>query len=178
MKIHRKDGEQMLPEIDKSNLAYDLSHFDNTVRKEQERQQDRERRAREIKMNKHSVSRSGSRFMIVACAVAVFGALWAVNVQNTKEDDIARMVDDQKKLLAEAQDENSLLQSRLDSKINISYIEEYAANELGMSKVTNSQINYLSVNTEDLIEVSPEESGNIFTAISDWFGDLLEYIGF
>ena len=157
MKIHRKDGEQMLPEIDKSNLAYDLSHFDNTARKEQERQQDRERRAREIKMNKHSVSRSGSRFMIVACAVAVFGALWAVNVQNTKEDDIARMVDDQKKLLAEAQDENSLLQSRLDSKINISYIEEYAANELGMSKVTNSQINYLSVNTEDLIEVSPEE---------------------
>lgn len=178
MKIHRKDGEQMLPEIDKSNLAYDLSHFDNTARKEQERQQDRERRAREIKMNKHSVSRSGSRFMIVACAVAVFGALWAVNVQNTKEDDIARMVDDQKKLLAEAQDDNSLLQSRLDSKINISYIEEYAANELGMSKVTNSQINYLSVNTEDLIEVSPEESGNIFTAISDWFGDLLEYIGF
>lgn len=178
MKTHRKDGEQMLPEIDKSNLAYDLSHFDNTARKEQERQQDRERRAREIKMNKHSVSRSGSRFMIVACAVAVFGALWAVNVQNTKEDDIARMVDDQKKLLAEAQDENSLLQSRLDSKINISYIEEYAANELGMSKVTNSQINYLSVNTEDLIEVSPEESGNIFTAISDWFGDLLEYIGF
>lgn len=178
MKIHRKDGEQMLPEIDKSNLAYDLSHFDNTARKEQERQQDKERRAREIKMNKHSVSRSGSRFMIVACAVAVFGALWAVNVQNTKEDDIARMVDDQKKLLAEAQDENSLLQSRLDSKINISYIEEYAANELGMSKVTNSQINYLSVNTEDLIEVSPEESGNIFTAISDWFGDLLEYIGF
>lgn len=178
MKIHRKDGEQMLPEIDKSNLAYDLSHFDNTARKEQERQQDRERRAREIKMNKHSVSRSGSRFMIVACAVAVFGALWAVNVQNTKEDDIARMVDDQKKLLAEAQDENSLLQSRLDSKINISYIEEYAANELGMSKVTNSQINYLSVNSEDLIEVSPEESGNIFTAISDWFGDLLEYIGF
>lgn len=168
----------MLPEIDKSNLAYDLSHFDNTARKEQERQQDRERRAREIKMNKHSVSRSGSRFMIVACAVAVFGALWAVNVQNTKEDDIARMVDDQKKLLAEAQDENSLLQSRLDSKINISYIEEYAANELGMSKVTNSQINYLSVNSEDLIEVSPEESGNIFTAISDWFGDLLEYIGF
>ena len=169
----------MLPEVDRSNLAYDLSLYENTARRQQEeREKDRERRAREIKMNKHSVSRSGSRFMIVACAVAVFGALWAVKVQNTKEDDIARMVDDQKKLLAEAQDENSLLQSRLDSKINISYIEEYAANELGMSKVTNSQINYLSVNTEDLIEISPEESGNIFTAISDWFGDLLEYIGF
>ena len=168
----------MLPEIDKSNLAYDLSHFDNTARKERERQQDRQRRASEIKMNKHSASRTGSKFGIVLCAVAAFGALWAVNVQNTRADDIARKVDDQKKLLAEARDENSLLQSRLDSKVNISYIEEYAATELGMSKVTNSQINYLSVNTEDLIEVSPEDSGNIFTAIADWVGDLLEYIGF
>lgn len=168
----------MLPEIDKSNLAYDLSHFDNTARREQERQQDRERRANAIQMNKHSVSRSGSKFGIVVCAIAAFGALWAVNVQNTKVDDIARMVDDQKTLLAEAQDENSLLQGRLDSKVNIGYIEEYAADQLGMSKVSNSQINYLSVNTEDLIEVSPEEGGNIFTAIADWFGDLLEYIGF
>lgn len=168
----------MLPEIDKSNLAYDLSHFDNTARREQERQQDRERRANAIQMNKHSVSRSGSKFGIVVCAIAAFGALWAVNVQNTKVDDIARMVDDQKTLLAEAQDENSLLQSRLDSKVNIGYIEEYAADQLGMSKVSNSQINYLSVNTEDLIEVSPEEGWNIFTAIADWFGDLLEYIGF
>ena len=168
----------MLPEIDKSNLAYDLSHFDNTARREQERQQDRERRANAIQMNKHSVSRSGSKFGIVVCAIAAFGALWAVNVQNTKVDDIARMVDDQKTLLAEAQDENSLLQSRLDSKVNIGYIEEYAADQLAMSKVSNSQINYLSVNTEDLIEVSPEEGGNIFTAIADWFGDLLEYIGF
>ena len=110
----------MLPEIDKSNLAYDLSHFDNTARKERERQQDRQRRASEIKMNKHSASRTGSKFGIVLCAVAAFGALWAVNVQNTRADDIARKVDDQKKLLAEARDENSLLQSRLDSKVNIS----------------------------------------------------------
>ena len=79
---------------------------------------------------------------------------------------------------AEAQEENSLLQSRLDSKANISYIEEYAANELGMAKVTNSQINYLDVNTENLIEVTPENNGSIFSAVADWFGDLLEYIGF
>lgn len=168
----------MLPDIDQSNLAYDLSHFDSTARKVQEREQDRTRREYEIKMNKHSVSRSGSKLRLIVCAAAAFCALWAVNVQNTRADDLARKVDDQKALLAEAQDENSLLQSRLDSKVNIGYIEEYAASELGMSKVSNSQINYLNVNTEDLIEISPEDSGSIFTAIADWFGDLLEYIGF
>ncbi|MBP0982567.1 MAG: hypothetical protein J6A19_02470 [Oscillospiraceae bacterium] len=169
----------MLPEIDRTNLAYDLSLYENTARRQQEeREKDRERRSRDIKMKKHSVSRSGSKLKLVLCAAGIFGALWAVNVQNTKVDDIARMVDDQKILLAEAQDENSLLQSRLDSKANIGYIEEYATNELGMAKVTNSQIKYLDVNTESLIEVSPEGDGSIFSAIADWFGDLLEYIGF
>ena len=162
----------MLPETDRSNLAYDLSMYDNAARREQEREQERERerRARQIKMNKHSVSRSGSKLKLFAVTAVALGALWAVNVQFTKVDDIARK--------AEAQEENSLLQSRLDSKANISYIEEYAANELGMAKVTNSQINYLDVNTENLIEVTPENNGSIFSAVADWFGDLLEYIGF
>lgn len=169
----------MLPEIDRTNLAYDLSLYENTVRRQQEeREKDRERRERQIKMKKHSVSRSGSKLRLVMCSAVVFGALWAVNVQNTRVDDIARQVDDQKQLLAEAQDENSLLQSRLESKANISYIEDYASNRLGMAKVTNSQINYLDVNTESLIEVSPDGGGSIFSAVADWFGDLLEYIGF
>lgn len=169
----------MLPEVDRTNLAYDLSLYENTARKQQEdRKKDRERRAREIKMKKHSVSRSGSKLRLIMCAAGIFCVLWAVNVQNTRVDDIARKVDDQKQLLAEAQDQNALLQSRLDSKANIGYIEEYATNQLGMAKVTNSQINYLDVNTESLIEVSPEGDGSIFSAIADWFGDLLEYIGF
>ena len=165
----------MLPETDRSNLAYDLSMYDNAARREQEREQERERerRARQIKMNMHSVSRSGSKLKLFAVTAVALGALWAVKV-----DDIARKVEDQRALLAEAQEENSLLQSRLDSKANISYIEEYAANELGMAKVTNSQINYLDVNTENLIEVTPENNGSIFSAVADWFGDLLEYIGF
>ena len=46
----------MLPETDRSNLAYDLSMYDNAARREQEREQERERerRARQIKMNTHT----------------------------------------------------------------------------------------------------------------------------
>ena len=173
-----KEGELMLPEIDRSNLAYDL-YRDNTAHKEREvHERDRERREREMKLNKPSVSRSGSKAKILFCGLMAFGVLWAVNVQNTRVDDAARRVDDQRALLSEAQDQNSLLQSRLDTKANISYIEDYAGNELGMTKVTNSQIKYLNVNTESLIEVTPDGSSSIFSAVADWFGDLLEYIGF
>ena len=172
----------MLPETDRSNLAYDLSMYDNAARREQERE--RERRARQIKMNnKHSVSRSGSVVKLGLVCAVVFGALWVVNVQNTKVDDVARMVDDQKTLLSEAQKSQYMslrdfIGAVVVPQMQLSYIEEYAANELGMAKVTNSQINYLDVNTENLIEVTPDNSGSIFSAVADWFGDLLEYIGF
>ena len=88
----------MLPETDRSNLAYDLSMYDNAARREQEREQERERerRARQIKMNKHSVSRSGSKLKLFAVTAVALGALWAVNVQFTKVDDIARKVEDQR----------------------------------------------------------------------------------
>ena len=91
----------MLPETDRSNLAYDLSMYDNAARREQE--SERERRARQIKMNTHSVSRSGSKLKLFAVTAVALGALWAVNVQFTKVDDIARKVEDQRAMLAEAQ---------------------------------------------------------------------------
>ena len=86
----------MLPEIDRSNLAYDM-YRDNTAHKQREiHEMDRERREREMKLNKPSVSRSGSKVKILFCALAAFGVLWAVNVQNTRVDDAARRVDDQR----------------------------------------------------------------------------------
>lgn len=167
----------MLPERN-SNLAYDLSHFEVDPEKEREREQDRQRRERELKLNKPSVSKSGSRFLILLGAAAVFTGFWMVNVQNTKVNDMARQVNAQKAALLDAQEENAVLQNKLDRKVNIGYIEQYAQNELGMQKITNSQINYLSVNTENLIEITPEDSGNLFTAAAERFKELLEYMGF
>lgn len=162
-----------------TNLAYDLSKFDV---EEQEKQNARHRAEqeqvkREIKMNSRSVSRSGSRVKFILAAGAVFAALCVVNIQFTAADDWARMVSDQQAALTTAQEENSLLQSKLDAKVNIGYIEEYAASRLGMAKVTNSQVRYLSVNTEALIEVEADGDNSLISGVSGWFGDMMEYIG-
>lgn len=166
-----------LPGAYNTNLAYDLSRFETTARVEDERRSEQQKRAADIKMKSRSVSRSGSKLKIFAVCGAVFAALCAVNITNTNADDWARKVSEQQQLLTEAQERNDLLQSRLDSKANIGYIEEYAANNLGMTKVSNSQINYLEINTENLIEVDIDGSDGIFSSIKDWFKDVLEYIG-
>ncbi len=163
-----------------SNLAYDLSRFDVAEQQEElvRRQEKQEKAKQEIRMNSRSVSRSGSRVKAIACVSAVFAALCLVNVRMTTADDWARKVTEQRELLTAAQEENSLLQSRLDSKVkNIGYIDEYATEVLGMAKVSNSQIKHLSVNTESLIEVTPDGNDTIFETVSDWFSDLMEYIG-
>lgn len=162
-----------------TNLAYDLSRFDvaEYEKRNEQRRAEQEKAKQEIRMNSRSVSRSGSRVKLLLGVGVVFAALCAVNFQLTTADDWARKVTDQQAALTAAQEENSLLQSRLESKVNIGYIEEYATAELGMAKVTNAQIQYLSVNTENLIEVEPDDGDTVFDSVNRWFGDLMEYIG-
>lgn len=162
-----------------TNLAYDLSRFDMSGREQREEQRKKDAEARKIRMAPQlSVSKSGSKFLVFMTAVAVFAALFAVNYYNTKNDDVARMVSNQQEILAEAQDDNALLQSKLDSKVNIGYIEQYATERLGMTKVGAQQKKYISVNTESLIETAPDESAGFLGSIKKGFEDFLEYIGF
>ncbi len=174
-----KEGNLMQIPNYNSNLAYDLSKFDvqEQEKHNSRRREEQEKAKQEIRMNSRSVSRSGSRVKVILAAGAVFGALCIVNIQNTNAYDWNRMVTEQQAALTAAQEENSLLQSRLDSKVNIGYIEEFATTELGMTKVNSTQVKYLSVNTEALIEVDADNDNSIFGGVGDWFGDMMEYIG-
>lgn len=162
-----------------TNLAYDLSRFDMSGREQREEQRKKDEEARKIRMAPHlSVSKSGSKLLVFATAVVAFLALFAVNYYNAKNDDAARMVSEQQSVLAAAREDNALLQSKLDSKVNIGYIEQYATEKLGMTKVGAQQKKYISVNTESLIETAPDESTGFLGSIKKGFEDFLEYIGF
>lgn len=165
--------------FDNTNLAYDLSRFDTSEREQREKQRRADEEARKIRIAPaQSVSRSGSRFKVVFSALMIFAALFSVNYFNAKNDDVSRMVAKQEQQLSAAKDDNELLQSKLDTKANIAYIEKYATENLGMSKVTASQKKYLSVNTEDLIVAEGDDSEGFLGAVQKWFGSILEYIGF
>lgn len=165
---------------DESNLAYDLSHFDDSLNDRKKRAEQREERVKQTRPRilKYSVSKSGSVFRIALCTAAVFAALCSANYYSARRDDMARMVAAKTQELENAEDSNALLQSKLDAKVNISYIEEYASAELGMQKITSSQKQYVSVNTESLVETEEDGSGGFFGSIKHWFADLMEYIGF
>lgn len=160
------------------NLAYDLARFDPSERQRREEKRKKEEEARKIRMAPAmSLSKSGMIFKAVIVIAAVFAALFAVNYFNAKKDETNRQVAAQQEILNAATDDNALLQSKLDSKANIGYIEEYAKNNLKMSKVGSAQKKYISVNTESLIETEKDDSEGFLGSIKKGFNTFLEYIG-
>lgn len=158
-----------------SNLAYDLSLFDKSNRENREKQAAKPNiRLKEAP----SVSKSGSKFKAAMAAVVVFAALCAVNYSNTKKDDVARLYEKQQAELQNALDDNALLQNKLETMVNTSYIEKYAEETLGMTKVSPSQKKYISVNTENLVKIEQEEDLGFIGGIKSWWNSVLEYIGF
>lgn len=158
-----------------TNLAYDLSLFDKSNRENREKREVKPK----LKLSEvPSVSKSGSKLKLAAAAILVFSAFCAVNYSNTQKDDVTLRVEQQQAVLQNAIDDNALLQSKLDSKVNTAYIEKYAEETLGMTKVSPSQKKYISVNTESLVQVEQEENLGFIGAIKSWWNGVMEYIGF
>lgn len=158
-------------------VEYDLSRFDTSLR-DRRKKQEEEAKARQIKMAPAvSVSKSGSVVKIVLAVALLFGAFFAVNYYNTMKYNYSRKVAQQEQLLAEAMDDNTLLRSKLDTKANTAYIEQYASEQLGMTKITSSQKKYISIN-ENLIEVERDETEGFIGSVRKWFSHTLEYMGF
>ncbi len=158
-----------------TNLAYDLSLFDRSKRENREKREEKPK----IRITETpSVSKSGSKLKLALAAVVVFGALCAVNYSNTRVDDLSMQIEKQQTELQNALDDNALLQNKLDSMVNSSYIEKYAEETLGMTKVSPSQKKYISINTEHLVNVEKEEDLGFIGSIKSWWDGVLEYIGF
>ena len=53
--------------------------------------------------------------------------------------------------------------------------KEYAENVLGMRTIDGSQIEYVEIQTNDVVEI-PDEEKNVFVNVKTWFDNLVEYL--
>ncbi|WP_295211045.1 cell division protein FtsL [Ruminococcus sp.] len=151
------------------NLAYDYSIYDNAE----------EQAVREIKYKKNPAAKQKKTSVVKIMAVcmlalAIFGAMIFGKVE------ISSLCSEQTKQLEQLeqlQGENVSLQSELAQKTNMSKVEEYAENELGLKKLDKSQIEYVTVDSDSVAKVVKTEESNVFVKIKRWFSSVLEYIG-
>lgn len=151
------------------NLAYDYSIYDNAE----------EQAVREIKYKKNPAAKQKKTSVVKIMAVcmlalAIFGAMIFGKVE------ISSLCSEQTKQLEQLeqlQGENVSLQSELAQKTNMSKVEEYAENELGLKKLDKSQIEYVTVDSDSVAKVVKTEESNVSVKIKRWFSSVLEYIG-
>ncbi len=162
---------------DNTNLAYDLSLFDVDEEEERRRAKKRAEKSNIKITEKKAVARNGSVFMAVASAVTVVIVAFAILYSKVQLSDYTAMISDVKTEIQLAERENLRLNAELDSMVTLDNVESIATNELGLQKTQNSQVIFVTKNTEKMTEVA-ENDTNIFMSIRDWFSGILEYLGF
>lgn len=77
--------------------------------------------------------------------------------------------------LNELKSENVRMQTELEGQASIRNIKQYAEEKLGLKKMSQSQLQYIQIQTEDEVIVEEPEQ-NVFVKIKRWFIDLIEYL--
>ena len=128
---------------------------------------------------KHQAVPYGKYAVMIACVFAVamvivssYMQLASINLENAK----------MRQEIAKLQDEEHALNAKKEQMYNLSYVEDYAENKLGMVKLDKSQVNYVEMDTGDRMVLSaavaqPEQAGGqMLDVLSQAFSAVLEYL--
>lgn len=111
---------------------------------------------------------------VILYIAAIFVILFAVSYRNALIAQTYSEVKDLKAQLSEVEKENKQLEVNIESKTNLGAIEEKAEKELGLKKLQDSQIVYVSLDKQDYVESSEEEVK--LEEDTNWFEDITNKI--
>jgi hypothetical protein len=169
---------------DSKNAAYDLSLFDdeavyssNSAAPKREAQEEKvhkqnkkvfrkskvvampEDEINKIRRRKHNPVKLTLGGLGGLATALVIGAIIVGQVQLTE---LNQEIISAKETLADAQSVYTQNQMKVEAKLSSSAIQEYAENELGMTKATNTQKEFVTLSGGDKVEISSQDSKNIF----------------
>lgn len=156
----------------RGNLAYDISVYEPKAKPSAEQQ---EKPRISVKKNNAVRTQSASGFFITAITVVAlaFAMLHGKVEINRLFGEITDLEDELKTI----QSENLALAAEYESMTSLKNVEDYAQNVLGLKKLDKSQIQYIELPGNNVIEVVEEEKKNIFVIIRNWLSGIGEYFG-
>ncbi|MDE6034324.1 MAG: cell division protein FtsL [Ruminococcus sp.] len=127
-----------------------------------------------IRSGQADESRAGSVFNIILVSIIAAALLGGVVYTFDRRNTVYNTVTSMNKELSLAEAENVRLQSELESKMSAKNVEEYAENILGMKKMDSSQIKYIKIQTDDVVNI-PEREKGIQAKLKGFFDACVEY---
>jgi len=113
-------------------------------------------------------------FAVLLCIVGSYMQLASINLENAKlRREISRLADEQ-----------NALNAKKEQMYNLSYVEDYAVNELGMVKLDKSQVHYVEMATGDRMvlagapsaEAGAQSAAGLLERLTQTFSAVLEYL--
>lgn len=155
--------------MSKGSLAYDLSKYENAAPKLTSDEKAK------IKVRKAKPEAAGSAPRIIVLALAAGLLLGLVIYGKVENAAIHSEISAETKRVDILRSENVRMQTEIESKTALKSVEEYAVNVLGMQKLDKSQIEYLSLENGNVVDI-PDNSDNLFVRIKHAFEDFVEYL--
>ncbi len=153
-----------------SSEAYDLSLFETQPQLRAVKTPEETAKLQEKKDRRGRWMRTVSNIAIAGLLVAVFAMMIVSRVQLTELND---KISSGRETLAILNSETSRLTNDLSAKTSAESVDAYAK-EHGMEKLESHQIEYITVDGGDKIEVSDPAPDGFFESIgaliADWFG--------
>lgn len=123
---------------------------------------------------KRTQAKSGSLALIIATSLVAMSLVGLVIVRMNFRNTIYNTVAEKQEELSRCEAENVRLQSELESRASAKNVEDYAENELGMQKIDSSQIRYIKIQTDDVVNI-PEQDKGILSRVESFFDRCVEY---
>lgn len=157
----------------RGNLAYDLSVYEPKKKPSPQKQQS------EIKMQKNPMplARRESAFKFAFKAFLILLMLCAILYGKVETNALFGEISELESELKSLQTENITLAAEYESRTSLKNVEDYAENTLGLKKLDKSQIEYVEIPGDSVIEIVEAENKNIFIRIRNWINEIKEHIG-
>ena len=125
----------------------------------------------EVKVSKEQKRK---RIQLTITVIAIFGLLLTISYRNSQINEKFNEMQSLKKELSSLQKENEQLKVNIANCLNLANIEKLAKEKLGMQKLTNKQIVYVSLPKKDYVESASEKV--VIKDQTNWFEKLVNKI--
>jgi hypothetical protein len=127
------------------------------------------------KHNKPVSNKNYNSLSIAICGIVITALLFIMIYGKVQVSALYTAISSEKEVVDILESENVRMQSEIESNMSLKNIETYAENVLGLKKLDKSQIVYIQIQNEDVVQVV-ETQDNIFVNIKEKFNDIVEYL--
>ncbi|MBS6445285.1 MAG: septum formation inhibitor [Ruminococcus sp.] len=127
------------------------------------------------KFNNNYNKKKHSNLGIAVCGLVVTILLFVMIYGKVQVSALYTQISQEKSAVEILESENVRMQSEIEGNMSLRNVESYAEDVLGLKKLDKSQIVYIQIQNEDVVQVVDSKE-NIFVSIKEKFNSIIEYL--